>query len=82
MADGGPRVVVVTTPGCHLCEDAVAVVEEICTSLDVAWAARDLAAVPDLQRAQWAELIPVVLVDDAVHEVFRVDPNRLRRALG
>jgi hypothetical protein len=79
---GAPRVVVVTKAGCHLCEDALAVVAELCDSLGVVWAARDLATVAEPQRAQWTELIPVVLVDDEVHEVFRVDAERLRHALG
>jgi hypothetical protein len=83
MTDAGaPRVVVVTKAGCHLCEDAIAVVTDVCGSLAVEWAARDLATVDEPQRAQWTELIPVVLVDGEVHEVFRVDPVRLRQALG
>jgi coenzyme F420-reducing hydrogenase beta subunit len=76
-----PRVVVVTKDGCHLCEDALAVVADVCDSLAVPWAPRDLATVAEPQRAQWTELIPVVLVDDEVHEVFRVDADRLRQAL-
>jgi hypothetical protein len=81
MAGDPARVVVVTKVGCHLCETAIDVVREVCASLEVGWAARDLADVAEPERAQWAELIPVLLVDDAVHEVFRVDPDRLRRAL-
>jgi hypothetical protein len=81
-AAGAPRVVVVTKNGCHLCEDALAVVADVCDSLTVEWTARDLATVTEPQRSQWTELIPVVLVDDEVHEVFRVDPERLRHALG
>jgi hypothetical protein len=82
MSAGAPRVVVVTKDGCHLCEDAVAVVSDVCGSLAVDWTARDLADVAEPQRAQWAELIPVVLIDAEVHEVLRVDPERLRHTLG
>jgi hypothetical protein len=78
---GPPRVVVVTKAGCHLCEDAAVVVAAVCGSLDVAWAPRELADVPEPQRSQWTELVPVVLVDDQVHDVFRVDADRLRDAL-
>ncbi len=31
--------------------------------------------------AQYAEEIPVLLIDDRVHTIWRVDPERLRRAL-
>jgi hypothetical protein len=82
MPGGAPRVVVVTRDGCHLCEDAVAVVAEVCGPLAVDWAVRDLATVSGLHREQWAELIPVVLLDGEVHEVLRVDAGRLRAALG
>jgi hypothetical protein len=78
---GARRVVVVTKDGCHLCEDALATVADVCGRLAVEWAARDLATVTEPQRAQWTELIPVVLVDDEVHEVLRVDPVRLRQVL-
>jgi hypothetical protein len=76
-----PRVIVVTKDGCHLCEDAVAIVAQVCESLGVAWSPRDLTDVGQSQQDQWSELIPVVLVDDAVHEVLRVDAVRLRDAL-
>jgi hypothetical protein len=80
-AGGEPRVVVVTKVGCHLCDDAMTVVAAVCDSLDVAWAARELDDVPEPQRSHWIELVPVVLVDDLVHDVFRVDADRLRDAL-
>jgi Glutaredoxin-like domain (DUF836) len=76
-----PRVVVVTKAGCHLCDDAMTVVAAVCDSLDVAWTPRQLIDVPEPQRSHWTELVPVVLVDEAVHDVFRVDAERLRDAL-
>jgi hypothetical protein len=71
----------VTKVGCHLCDDAVTVVAAVCDSLDVAWTPRELADVPEPQRSHWSELVPVVLVDEEVHDVFRVDAERLRDAL-
>jgi hypothetical protein len=78
---GAPRVVVVTRAGCHLCEDAVAVVAQVCDPLGATWTTRELAVVDEPLRTTWSELIPVVLVDDEVHEVLRVDAQRLREAL-
>lgn len=76
-----PRVVVLVTEGCHLCEDAVAIIARIAGELGVAWESRDLMTQdPDLIK-QWREYVPVVLIDGEVHDVFRVSADRLRAAL-
>lgn len=74
------RVVVLSKPDCHLCADACATVEKIATELGVGWAERDINDDADL-LAQWAEYVPVILVDDDVLGWFRVDEARLRAAL-
>jgi coenzyme F420-reducing hydrogenase beta subunit len=76
-----PRVAVLVTAGCHLCEDACAVVADVCAETAQAWVARDLSEVEEPIRAQWREYVPVVLVDGEVHDIFRVDAGRLREAL-
>lgn len=80
MSSSDPRVVVYLKPGCHLCEDAVAVVESVCSSLSVSWSAQDISGDRELM-ARWAEYVPVILVDGEVHDWFRVQPDRLRAAL-
>ena len=75
-----PRVVVLAKPGCHLCEQASDVVARIAAELGVAWAEHDISGDDELM-AQWAEYVPVLLVDGEVHGWFRVDEARLRRAL-
>jgi glutaredoxin len=82
MTEAAPpaRVVVLTRVGCHLCADAVAVVESVASSLGVGWDERDVDDDPEL-RARWSEYVPVVFVDGEVHDWFRVQPERLRRAL-
>jgi hypothetical protein len=77
-----PRVVVVVTEGCHLCDDATKVVAETCDDLGVSWRTQDLFGLAEDQVAQWREYVPVVLVDGKVHDVFRVSPDRFRAALG
>ena len=74
------RVVVLSKPGCHLCADACAAVARITAELHVTWTERDISADAELM-AQWAEYVPVVLVDGDVHGWFRVDEQRLRSAL-
>lgn len=47
---------------------------------DVAFAERSILDDPALLDA-YAEEIPVVLIDDRVHTIWRVDRDRLRKAL-
>jgi hypothetical protein len=78
---GPERVTVVVNPGCHLCEDAVAVVALVCGDIGVGWRSVELADVDDSRRTEWREMVPVVLVDGAVFDIFRVDGIQLRAAL-
>lgn len=73
-------VVLVEKPGCHLCDDARGVVAQVCDELGVPWTSSSILDDPVLADRYWDQ-IPVVLVDGEVHDFFRVDPDRLRRAL-
>jgi glutaredoxin len=78
-----PRVTLYTRPGCHLCEDARAVVEQVCAELGESFTEIDISAGPEAERltAAYGEEIPVTLVDGRQHDFWRVDPARLRAAL-
>ena len=75
-----PRITLLSKPGCHLCDDARAVVERVASDLGVDWEEVDITSDPDLQ-AKWWEQIPVTLVDGIQHDYWRVDEQRLRSAL-
>ena len=75
-----PRVTVMTKPGCHLCENAMMVIEQVCTELGVGWTEVDITS-DEALFAQWWEQIPVTLIDGVQHTFWRVDPDRLRAAL-
>ncbi|MBV9487467.1 MAG: glutaredoxin family protein [Frankiaceae bacterium] len=81
MTASAARVVVVVTEGCHLCEDATSTVAAVCDDLDVGWRTQDLFALSDDEVRKWRDYVPVVLVDDRVHDVFRVTADRLRAVL-
>jgi len=72
-------------PGCHLCEDAKRVVDDVIASLDdparVRIEERSILDDKELHDRHWDE-IPVILIDGEVHTFWRVDPERLRAALG
>jgi len=75
-----PRVVVLTRPGCHLCEQAMVVVATVCASAGVAYAERDIGADPDL-LARYSDQVPVTFVDGVPHDFWTVDAARLAAAL-
>ena len=74
------RVTLLTKPGCHLCDDARAVIEAVAAELGEAYVERDISLDQELYDRYW-EQIPVVLVDGRQHDFWRVDADRLRAAL-
>jgi glutaredoxin len=76
-----PRVLVLTRSGCHLCDQAVEVVAQVCAELGTGYATRDIDSDPELRR-RYTDEVPVTFVDGAQHDFWRVDPVRLRAALG
>ncbi|MFF4542321.1 glutaredoxin family protein [Streptomyces aureus] len=73
-------VTLIRKPGCHLCDDAQEVIEKVCGDLGVPWEGKDITEDEELHRQYW-EQIPVVLVDGAQHTFWRVNEDRLRKAL-
>ncbi len=76
------RVEVITREGCHLCDDALDVVAEVCGRLGLSYGVTDVdapAAAPLLAEFGWD--VPVVRVDGRVLSVHRVAPEVLERAL-
>lgn len=74
------RVTLYAKPGCHLCDDARQVIERVCADLDTSYVEIDITTDDDLMH-RYGEQIPVTLVDGAQHDFWRVDEQRLRRAL-
>lgn len=79
-APGEARVVVYGKPQCHLCVLAEEVVAQVCSATGEQWRHVDISADDELMAA-YGELVPVTFVDGAQHDVWRVDPTRLRAAL-
>mgnify|MGYP006272656617 CR=1 FL=1 len=74
------RVQLVGKPNCHLCEQAEKIVSEVCAELGVGWEYLSIFDDPALAD-QFAEFIPVVLIDGAVHDQFGVSETRFRKAV-
>jgi hypothetical protein len=75
------RITLLGKPGCHLCDDARAVIARVAADLNIAWEERDITA-SAADTAEYWDKIPVTLVDGVQHDFWRVDEERLRAALG
>ena len=75
-----PRLTLLAKPGCHLCDDARAIVAEVADERGLELEELNILDDPELLD-RYAEEIPVLLIDERVHTIWRVDPARLRRAL-
>jgi glutaredoxin len=71
---------VVTRRGCHLCQDAESVVDRLSRELGFSWDAVDVDQSIELQDA-YGDRVPVILLDGVEHGYWRVEEDRLRRAL-
>lgn len=75
-----PRVVLYTREGCHLCDDARAVVDQVCEEAQCEWAEIDIDANQHLAD-EFGLLVPVVAVDGRVVAYWEVGPEPVRAAL-
>jgi hypothetical protein len=73
-------VTLIGKPDCHLCEQARHVIEQVCHELGESFVERSILDDPELADLYW-ERIPVTLVDGRPHDFWRVDAQRLRKAL-
>ncbi|WP_066296421.1 glutaredoxin family protein [Arthrobacter luteolus] len=75
-----PDLLLLTRPGCHLCEDARQVVERVSQDLGIPWQERSIEQDPDLLD-RFAEEIPVLMIDGVQRDFWQIDEARLRRLL-
>lgn len=80
LAPPGVRVVVLTRRGCHLCDIALQLVDEVVSETGDQVQVRDIDADP-LLRERWSDQVPVTFVDGRQHDYWAVNPARLRAAL-
>lgn len=74
-------VTLLSRPGCHLCDDARAIVTRVVGEVSgVALEERSILDDETLLE-RYRDEIPVVLIDGAVHTIWRVDETRFRSAL-
>lgn len=74
------RVKIYSREGCHLCEVAYAVVEQVCTELGEDYEVLDVDSDYALYE-QYSDDVPVIAVDERVIARWRVSPQQLLDAL-
>ncbi len=75
-----PRVTLYGRQGCHLCDEARAVIQRVCGDLGEEYDEVDIDTDEELQR-RFSDEVPVTFVDGKQHDFWRVDEQRLRTAL-
>lgn len=82
---GGPaqaaRIVLFGRDGCHLCDDARELVRSVAAEAGTAWREVDIDAAGGAVLEEYGELVPVVEVDGVRQGYWRIDADRVRRAL-
>lgn len=66
-----------TRVGCHLCEDARGVLDRAGAD----WSEVDVDSDPEL-RAEWGDMVPVLLVDGVCHGYYHLDPAKVAALVG
>ena len=79
-APAAATITLLSRPGCHLCDEARAVISRVAADLGVPWEERDITRSDEDLRA-YGEMIPVTLIDGVQHDFWRVSEQRLRKAL-
>jgi hypothetical protein len=80
-----PSLTLIGKPGCHLCDEAREIVAQVVGGLEADGIAVEVAERSILDDAdldvRWHDDIPVVLIGTALHDRWRIDPDRLRADL-
>ncbi len=76
----GPIVEVLVKQECGLCEAAVAAAGEVCAEFGLVPRITDISE-DEQMLAQFAEELPVLRIDGAVRDFWRIDRTRLGRLL-
>jgi glutaredoxin len=73
-------ITLLSRPGCHLCDEARAVIARVAADLGVPWEERDITLSERDLQDYW-EMIPVTLINGVQHDFWHVSEQRLRAAL-
>ncbi len=74
------KVTVISRTGCHLCEIAIDKINSIKDQLKFELEIKLINDLPELEQA-YGEQVPVIMIDNKIHDYWRVDIERLTKAI-
>ncbi|HVQ92006.1 MAG TPA: glutaredoxin family protein [Mycobacteriales bacterium] len=80
MPPADHQITLLTRAGCHLCDDARAVLHRVAAEVGTPVREQDVDADAQL-RARYGDWVPVIQIDGRDHGFYRVEEERLRAAL-
>ncbi|CAB4813498.1 MAG: thioredoxin family protein [Actinobacteria bacterium] len=76
-----PLVTIYSRTGCHLCESAETIIENLKDELDFDLEIKLIDGNPDLEKLYGHE-VPVIHINGEHHDYFKVDVERFKSSLG
>ena len=74
------KVTVISRIGCHLCEIAIDKINLVKEQLQFDLEIKLINDLPELEK-EYGEQVPVILIDNKIHDYWRVDIARFTKAI-
>ena len=74
------KVTVISRTGCHLCEIAIDKINSVKNELKFELEIKLINDLPELEQ-EYGEQVPVIIIDNKIHDFWRVDIERFTKAI-
>ena len=74
------KVTVISRTGCHLCEIAIDKINSVKNELKFELEIKLINDLPELEQ-EYGEQVPVIMIDNNIHDYWRVDIERFTKAI-
>ena len=74
------KVTVISRTGCHLCEIAIDKINLVKEQLKFDLEIKLINDLPELEQ-EYGEQVPVIMIDNKIHDYWRVDLERFTKAI-
>jgi glutaredoxin len=74
------KVTVISRTGCHLCEIAIDKINLVKDQLKFDLEIKLINDLPELEQ-EYGEQVPVIMIDNKIHDYWRVDIERFTQAI-
>ena len=74
------KVTVISRTGCHLCEIAIDKINLVKEQLKFDLEIKLINDLPELEQ-EYGEQVPVIMIDNKIHDYWRVDIERFTKAI-